>query len=72
MRFQTYIPEIQGWKFLDFSMISDFFTLTILKMIFEISSLERVSHDNMLDPDYQKKSLYYVRHFSLNQTYIPA
>ena len=32
----TYI--IQGWKFSDFSLISDFFTLTILKIIFAISS----------------------------------
>ena len=34
---------VQGWKFSDFS-------LTILKIIFEISS-KRVSHDIMIDPD---------------------
>ena len=28
----------QGWKFSDFSLISDFFTSTILKISFEISS----------------------------------
>ena len=51
------ISSLQGWKFSDFSLISDFFTLTILKIIFVISSYERVSCDIMIDPDYQKKSL---------------
>ena len=32
------MPHFQGWKFSDFSLISDFFTLTIMKIIFEISS----------------------------------
>ena len=54
---------LQGWKFLDFSLISDFFTSTILKIVFEISSYERVSRDIMIDPDYQKRSLYYLRLF---------
>ena len=39
------INSIQGWKFSDFSLISDFFTSTILKIIFEISSEENFSHD---------------------------
>ena len=41
---------VQGWKFSDFSLISELFNLTILKIIFEISS-KRVSHDIMIDPD---------------------
>ena len=45
---------IQGWKFSDFSLISDFFTLTIMKM--EISSKENVSNDITIDSDYQKKN----------------
>ena len=55
--------RIQGWKFSDFSLISDFFTLTIMKIIFEISSQEKLSHDFIIDPDFQKKSLYYFRLF---------
>ena len=35
-----------------FSLISDFFTLTTLKIILEISSKENVSHYIMIDPDY--------------------
>ena len=54
---------LQGWKFSDFSLISDFFTATIQKIIFEISSYDRVSSSNIIDPDYQKKSLYYFRLF---------
>ena len=43
--------RVQGWKFSDFRLISEFFTWTILKIIFEISSYERVSHNTLVDPD---------------------
>ena len=42
-----------GIKFSDFSLISDV-TLTALKIIFEIISLEHFSHDFMIDSDFQK------------------
>ena len=51
----------------DFGLISDFFTRTVPKNAFEISSQKRVSHD-MLDPDYQKKVICI---FFLDLTYIP-
>ena len=35
----------QGCKFSDFSLISDFFTSTQLKIILEISFVEHISHD---------------------------
>ena len=35
---------IQGYQFSQFSLISDFFTLTILKVIFEISSYKGEFH----------------------------
>ena len=41
--------------FSDFWLISDFFTLTHLKIIFEISSLDRMSHDLFIDSHFQKK-----------------
>ena len=59
----------KGWKFLDFSLISDFFTWTILKIIFEVSSEERLSHDIILDPG---EVLVLFQTFSLNLTYIPV
>ena len=47
----------QGCKFSDFSLISDFFfTLKHLKITLEISSLERVSRDFMIDSVFQETS----------------
>ena len=39
-----------------FGLISDFFTPTPLKTIFEISSVERMSHDFIEDSHVQKNS----------------
>ena len=66
----NYINFLQAGLFSDFSLISDFFTLTPLKIIFEMSPLEHVSHDFMVDfhSDFQKRP----ETFSLNQTYIPV
>ena len=50
----------KGWKFSDFSLISDFFHFQILKIIFEISSSERVSHDIKIDPGYQKTLFFFI------------
>ena len=49
---------MQGCKFSDFSLISDFFTLTHVKIILLIPHVEQVSHDSIIDSDFQRKSLY--------------
>ena len=46
---------LQGSKFTDFSLISDFFTSTHLKNSFEISSKEHVSDGFMIYPEFQEK-----------------
>ena len=38
-------------------LILDFFTSTHLEIIFQISSLEHVSHYSVIDPDFQKMSM---------------
>ena len=53
----------QGCKFSEFRLVSDFFTLTSLKTIYEISSFDTVSHDFIKDSDFQKTILYYFRLF---------
>ena len=53
----------QGCKFSDFNLISDFFTSTPLKTIFEISTFEYIQHDFIIDSDFQKNFLYYFRFF---------
>ena len=40
--------------FSDFSLIQEFLTLTLLKIIFEISSLQRISRDFIVDSDFPK------------------
>ena len=60
-KFRSFGFLCAGWKYSYFSLISDFFTSTILTIIFKISCEERVSYDTMIDPDYQKKSVYYFR-----------
>ena len=57
-----YLSGMKVFRF--FFLISDFFTLTILKIIFEISSQERVSYDIMIDPNYQKKVFVLLQNFS--------
>ena len=47
----------QGCKFSDYNLISDFFTSTPSKIVFEMSSLERMSQGFVIEPDFQKKSL---------------
>ena len=42
----------QGFKFSAFRLVSDVFTLTPLKDIFEISSLEYFSHYLMVNSDF--------------------
>ena len=49
---------LQGCELSDFSLISDFFTSTPLKIIFEILSVEQVTRDFMMDSDFLKKYLY--------------
>ena len=46
---------IQGCKFSDFSLISDFFTSTYLKIIFKISSLDHISHYFIIESGFQKR-----------------
>ena len=46
---------LQGYKFSDLSLIPDVFTFTPLKIIFENSSLENVSHGFIIDSNFQKK-----------------
>ena len=60
----------QGCQFSDFSLISAFFELTSVKIIFLILSLEHFSHKLMIDSDYQKKLCVLFQTFSLNLTYI--
>ena len=45
-------PKTQGCKFSDFSLISDFFTLTHVKNILLFPRLEQVSYDFMIDSDF--------------------
>ena len=58
-----HMSSYQGCKVSDFSLISDFFTLTYVNIILLIPRLEQVSHDLMGDSDFQRKSLYYFRLF---------
>ena len=53
----------QGCKFSDFSLISDLFTWTPVKITFEISSTEHVLYAFLIDSDFQEKYLYYFRLF---------
>ena len=62
---------MQGCKFSDFILISDFFTLTHVKIIWLIPHLEQVSHDIMIDSDFQRKSLYYFRLFFIEHSLHP-
>ena len=58
--------KIKGCEFSDFSLISDFFILTHLKIIFEISHLEHISRDFMIYSDFhkqKKKSLCVITDF---------
>ena len=54
---------LQGCDFSDFSLISDFFPLTHVKIILLIPHLEQVSHDFIIDSDFQRKFLYHFRPF---------
>ena len=55
----------------DFSLISNFFNLTPLEVIFEISSLGHVLNDCIVNSDFQKKFLFTLfQTFSWNLTYI--
>ena len=66
--FIFWINQKQGCKFSDFSLIADFCTLTPLKITFEMSFIERVSHDFMIDPHI----LIFFQTFSMSLTYFPA
>ena len=53
-------------------LILDFFTLSPLNIIFEISSTEHLSLDFIIDPDFQQQQVLVSFHsFSLNLNYIP-
>ena len=58
--------------FSDFSMNSDFFNSTHLKIIFGISHLKYVPHGFMIDSDFQKKVFVLFQTFSLKLTYTPV
>ena len=54
----------------EFSLIPDFFTSNYLEIIFEISSLEHVSGNSIIDSDFQM-SFCIISDFSLNLIFIP-
>ena len=55
--------RLKAFRIRDFLyLISDFFT-SPLKITFEISSIDHISYDSMIDSDFQKKYLYYFRFF---------
>ena len=56
--------------FSDFSLISNFFTLTPLKNISKISSIEYILHDSIINSDYKKKAFIYFQIVSLKMTYM--
>ena len=55
--------SVEGCDVSNFSLISDFFTSTPLQIVFEIASLERVSHDFITDSHFQKKIYVLVQTF---------
>ena len=67
----TKYSAMAGINFSDFSLISDLFTSTLLRVVFEIESLEHVSLDFMADSVFKKKSVLFQT-FSLNLTCIPC
>ena len=62
----------QGCKFSDYNLISDFFTLTPLKIVSKISLLERISQGFLIDSDFQKRSFVIFQTFTMDPTYIPG